>query len=159
MAMSAPPASLTLEALGIPHRVFSHEGEVASLEQAARERGQRPGQVVRSILFRLSADEYVLVLVAGPVQIPWKALRRHFGKSRLTMASETEVLEVTGYRVGTVSPFGLKRELPILLDAGVLREREISMGSGLPHTGIILESADLRRALPGAELVDLLQAA
>src|SRR5574337_790017 len=130
-----PPVSLALEQLGIPHRVFRHPGQVASLEQAARERGQRPEQVVRSILFRLGEGEYLMALVAGPAQISWKRLRQHLGQSRLTMASEDEVLAVTGYRVGTVSPFGLPRPLKVLIDPGVLMEEEVSIGSGLPNTG------------------------
>lgn len=72
------------------------------------------------------------------------------------MASEEEVLEVTGYRVGTVSPCGIRRRLPILIDSGVLAEEEISIGSGVPNTGIILKSADLRLGLRDAQVVSLL---
>src|SRR5271157_6489052 len=134
-----PPASLALDTLGIAHTVFDHSGQVNSLEQAAQERHQRLGQVVRSILFRLSGDEYLMVLVAGPKQISWKALRKHVGQSRLTMATEEEVLSVTGYRIGTVSPFGLPQPLRILIDKSVLNEDEISIGSGMRNTGIIMK--------------------
>jgi Cys-tRNA(Pro)/Cys-tRNA(Cys) deacylase len=152
-----PPVSVALEKLGIPHRVFYHPGVVTSLEQAARERGQRPEQIVRSILFRLAEDEYILVLVAGPAQIPWKALRQHMGQSRLTMASETEVLAVTGYRIGAVSPFGTRRPLKVLVDASVLKEEEISIGSGIPNTTIIMKSKDLQQALGGSQVVRLVE--
>jgi Cys-tRNA(Pro) deacylase len=153
----SPPASLALEKLGIPHRVFRHTGEVTSLEQAAQERGQRPEQVVRSILFRLGEGEFIMALVGGPGQISWKKLRQHLGQSRLTMASEEEVLAVTGYRVGTVSPFGLPRLIKILIDPGVLKEDEISIGSGVRNSGIIINSSDLRRALKDIEEVQLLE--
>lgn len=151
-----PPVSLALEKLGIPHNVFRHEGPVTSLEQAAAERGQRPEQVIRSILFRIGEDDFLMALVAGKAQISWKKLRQHLGQSRLTMAREEEVLEVTGYRIGTVSPFGLPRPLKILMDPGVLNEEVISIGSGMRNTGIILKSADLRRSLTGAEIVQLI---
>ena len=124
MSTEQPPVSLALEKLGIPHRVFRHETPVTSLEQAARERNQKPEQVVRSILFRIGEDDFMMVLVAGPTQIPWKALRKHLGQSRLTMATEEEVLAVTGYRIGTVSPFGLPRQLKVLIEAGVMRSRK-----------------------------------
>ena len=152
-----PPASLALEKLGIPHRVFHHEGQVKSFEQAAAERGQRPEQVVRSILFRIGEDEFIMALVAGPGQISWKKLRQHLGQSRLTMATEDEVLAVTGYRVGTVSPFGLPRPLRVLIDPGVMDEEEVSIGSGVRSTAVILKSADLRRALADAEIVQLVE--
>jgi Cys-tRNA(Pro) deacylase len=152
----SPPASIALEKLGIPHRVFRHTGQVSSLEQAAQERGQRPEQVVRSILFRLGEGEFIMALVGGPEQISWKKLRQHLGQSRLTMASEDEVLAVTGYKVGTVSPFGLPRPIKILIDPGVLKEDEISIGSGVRSTSIIISSSDLRRALKDIEEVQLL---
>ena len=50
--MEKPPASIALEKMNIPHRVFRHETPVTSFEQAAAERNQRPEQIVRSILFR-----------------------------------------------------------------------------------------------------------
>jgi len=150
-----PPVSLALEELGIPHRVFTHAGPVSSLEQAARERGHRPEQVVRSILFRLKEDEYVMVLVAGPAQVSWKALRKHVGQSRISMAGEDEVLDVTGYPIGAVGPFGLPRRLRILVDTSVFAEEEISIGSGLRGTAVILKSGDLLRGLPEPEVVAL----
>ncbi len=152
-----PPVSIALEKLGIPHQVFRHVNPVTSLEQAARERGQRPEQVVRSILFRIAEDEFVMVLAAGPAQISWKLLRKLLGKSRISMATEDEVLAVTGYRIGTVGPFGISRQLKVLIEAGVLSEEEISIGSGMRNTAVVLRSADLRRGLEDAEVVSLIE--
>lgn len=153
--METPPVSLALEKLGVPHRVFRHENPVHSFEQAASERGQRPSQVVRSILFRISEDEFIMALVAGPAQISWKILRKHLGRSRVSMATEDEVLAVTGYRIGTVGPFGLANPLKVLVDTGVVSEEEISIGSGMRNTAVILRSADLLRAIPTAEVIPL----
>ena len=150
-----PPVSIALEKLAVPHRVFRHANPVTSLEQAASERGQRPGQVIRSILFRVGEGEFIMALVAGPARISWKVLRKHLGQSRLTMATEEEVLAATGYRVGTVGPFGLRRPLKVLIDAGVLKEEEVSIGSGMRGTAVILKSADLHRALGNSEVVSL----
>ncbi len=147
-----PPVSKTLNALGLPHHVFRHEGRVTSLEQAASERGQVPGQVVRSLLFRLGEGKFVMVLAAGPGQVSWPALREYLGQSRLTLATEAEVLAVTGYPIGTVSPLGLPAPLRILADENVFRPEEISLGSGERDVGIIMKSADLRRALVEIEI-------
>lgn len=147
-----PPVATALDTLGVANRVFVHAGPVHSLQQAAEERGQRPEQVVRSILFRLGQDRFAMVLVAGPAQVAWKTLRQHLGQSRLTTATEEEVLSVTGYPIGAVSPFGLPQPLPIYIDESVLAEEEISIGSGVRGTTVILRSADLRAALPDAEI-------
>ncbi len=153
----SPPVSTELKKLNIPHRVFMHPGEISSLEQAARERGQCPEQIVRSILFRTGENEYLMALVAGPAQISWKALRVYLGQSRLTMADRDEVLEVTGYPIGAVSPFGSARKLRILVDPNVFVKEEISIGSGIRGTTIILKNDDLKRALGEIELVELVK--
>lgn len=156
-SLNKPPADIALEGLGIPHRLFSHEGTVTSFEQAARERGQRESQVVRSILFQIRPEEFVMVLVAGPAQVDWKKLRQLVGRSRVRMATEDEVLEITGYRVGTVSPFGMKNQVKVMIDKSVLAEEEISIGSGVRNMAIIMNTTDLRRALGDAEIVSLLE--
>jgi len=147
-----PPASRALSALGLPHTVFRHTGSVSSLEQAANQRGESPGQVIRSILFRLGEGNFIMVLMAGPSQISWPALRNYLGQSRLTMASETEVLEATGYRIGAVSPLGLPGPMRILADESVFIHEEISIGSGERGIAVILRSADLRKALSEVEV-------
>jgi Cys-tRNA(Pro) deacylase len=128
---------------------------VHSFEQAAADRGQRPEQIVRSILFQIRPEEFVMVLMAGREQVDWRKLRQLAGRSRVRMATEEEVLEVTGYRVGTVSPFGLKKPVKILIDESVLEEEVVSTGSGVRQMAILMKSADLRRALGDAEIVSL----
>jgi len=152
---NAPPASIALDQLGIPHRVFRHETPVTSFEEAASARNQRPEQIVRSILFQVRSDEFVMVLMAGPDQIDWKKLRQLVKRSRVRMATQDEVLEVTGYRVGTVSPFGIKNQVRLIIDASVFREEEISIGSGIRNTAIIMKSEDVRKALRDVEIVEL----
>ena len=152
-----PPASIVLESLNVPHQVFRHETPVTSFEQAATDRNQRPEQIVRSILFQIRPEEFVMVLVAGREQVDWKKLRQLVGRSRVRMATEDEVLKVTGYRVGTVSPFGLKHQVRVLIDESVLREDEVSIGSGVRNMAIILKSAALRQTLGDAEIVSLLE--
>ena len=147
-----PPVAQALTALNIPHTVFTHASPVNSLEQAASARGQQPDQIVRSLLFRLAEGDFAMVLMAGPAQVSWKVLRKHFGQSRLTTATEEEVLTVTGYVRGAVAPFGLRQPVRVLIDEGVLAQDEISLGSGVRGTAIILATADLRRALPDAEI-------
>lgn len=155
--MDKPPVSLALEKLNIPHQIFRHETPVDSLEKAASDRGQRPSQIVRTILFRVTEDEFALALVAGPGQISWKLLRKILGKSRITMATEEEVLAVTGYRPGTVGPFGLLKPLRMLIEANLLKEEEVSIGSGMRDTAVIIKSADLKKALGDAEVVELFE--
>ena len=145
-------ATRHLDTLNLPYRVFEHSQPPASLEEAAHARGQEPGQVIRSILFRISSEAFVLVLMAGPAQVSWKRIRAHLGISRLSMATEAEVLAVTGCELGTVNPLGLPQAVRILADDSVFAPEEISIGSGVRGKAIILRSTDLLKALTGIEI-------
>lgn len=151
------PVTRALDAAGIPYRVFRHAGPVNSLEQAARERGQGPGQVIRSIVFRMARDEYVMVLIAGAGLVSWRALRRHLAQSRVTMASADQLRVATRYEMGAVSPFGLPRPMRVIADPGVFSPDEVSIGSGVRGISVILASDDLQRALGEIEVVSLAQ--
>ncbi len=169
--MSAPPrvtpVTAALDALGVPYRFFAHAGPVHSLAQAAAERGQTPEQIIRSIVFRVAAGEFVMVLAAGERRIAWPALRQYLGVSRVTMAERDEVKAVTGYELGAVSPFGLPAPMRILIDESVFAASqdlaeapaEISLGSGVRGTTVILTRADLLTALGDAPRVRLSEGA
>jgi Cys-tRNA(Pro)/Cys-tRNA(Cys) deacylase len=141
-----------LDLQGIPYRIFQHTSPPLSLEQAAEERGQEPGQIIRSILFRHEHEYYVMVLMAGPGQIAWKRIREHLGVSRISMATEAEVRQVTGYELGAVNPLGLPQPVRILADTSVFEPEEISIGSGVRGAAIILKSKDLQKALEIIEI-------
>jgi prolyl-tRNA editing enzyme YbaK/EbsC (Cys-tRNA(Pro) deacylase) len=132
------PVTKELDSKSIPYQLFQHSSPPHSLEQAAQERSQKNGQVVRSILFRIEEGNYLMVLVGGPLRISWAKLREMLGVSRMTMA---------GYRTGAVAPFGLPHPIKILVDESVLKEEEISLGSGIRGTAVLMKSQDLLKAL------------
>jgi prolyl-tRNA editing enzyme YbaK/EbsC (Cys-tRNA(Pro) deacylase) len=143
------PVTNYLDNKGYAYRYFQHRHQITSLEEAAKERGQVPDQIVRSIVFHLADGEFVMVLVAGLQQLSWSKLRKYLGRSRMTMASKEEIKLVTGYPIGAVSPFGLPSEMRILVDKSVIdgKEDEISFGSGVRNTTIIMKRQDFITAL------------
>ena len=147
-----PPVSIALNKENVPHRVYKHQTPVNTIEEAAEARGQAISQLIRSILFRLGKNQFVLVMIAGPTQLSWPALRTHFGQSRITMATKEEVLRVTGYPIGTVAPIGLSQPIRLLADNSVFIPEEVSLGSGQRGTAIIIKTRDLRKYLENVEV-------
>lgn len=147
-----PPVSLALSAQNAPHRVFQHEIPFKTMAEAAKVRGQDVSQLIRSILFRVGQDDFILVMIAGPSQISWSALRAHLGQSRMTMASKPEVKSVTGYPIGTVAPIGLARPLRLLADKNVFIHNEISFGSGQHGYAIIMQTKEFQKVLGAVEI-------
>jgi Cys-tRNA(Pro) deacylase len=139
------PVTLALDAAGVAYTLHLHDHPIRSLEQAAAERGLSPKQIVRTLVFRLEGDTFILVLAPGPGQVSWPRLRKHLGVSRLTTATAEEVERVTGYQPGAVSPVGIGRPLRVLADHRLSREDEVSIGAGIRNAGVVLRTQDLIR--------------
>ena len=147
-----PPASIALTALNAPHQVFWHKQSIKSMAEAAAERKQDINQLIRSILFRVGKDDFILVMVAGPSQLSWATLRAHLGQSRMRMASKDEVKSVTGYPIGTVAPIGLARPLRLLADKNVFIPKEISFGAGQRGAATMMKNQDFQKVLGEVEI-------
>lgn len=147
----------TLQKKQIPFELYVHKKPPKSLEEAAQERNQDINQVIRSILFRITGDQYCMVCIAGKQQIDWKKLRNLMETNRLALASKSEVLDITGYQIGSVTPFGLSDRLPVFLDPTCFNYEIMSIGSGIRGVAILISSNLLNKALSEAKIVDLAQ--
>jgi Cys-tRNA(Pro)/Cys-tRNA(Cys) deacylase len=136
---------------GMAHLVVRH-GPVSSLEEAAELRGVSPAQVIKTMVVRRGADDYLFVLVPGDRNISWPKLRQHLGVNRLSMPDADEAREVTGYARGTITPLGSARPWPVISDQAVTGQ--VSLGGGAHGLSITVDAADLIAAL-GADVADV----
>ncbi|HEX6302437.1 MAG TPA: YbaK/EbsC family protein [Acidimicrobiia bacterium] len=149
--MSDTPALRDPRLESLPHEVIRH-GPVSSLEEAAKARGVKPSQVIKTIVVRRGADDFVFVLVPGDRVIAWPKLRAHLGVNRLSMPDADEAFIVTGYARGTITPLGAKTAWPVLADQRV--QGQVSIGGGDHGVSLTVSSADLIDALT-AEVADV----
>lgn len=122
------PALQALAASGLEHEVTRH-GRVGSLAEAAAARGVEPGDIVKTMVVRRGDDDHLLVLVPGDRAIAWPKLRSLLGVNRLSMPDADAAFAVTGFRRGTITPFGTASPLPVVADERVLGRR-VSIGAG-----------------------------
>jgi Cys-tRNA(Pro) deacylase len=151
-ASVATPATAALDALGLPYRVIAH-APVRSLAEAARARGVEPADVVKTIVVRRGADDFVLVLVPGDRVVSWPKLRALLGVSRLSMPDARAAQAATGYERGTITPFGSTTAWPVVADQRIAG-RHITHGGGGPGVAVGLSADDAIRAL-GATVADV----
>ena len=145
-------AQAALVHLGVPFTVTRH-GPVKSLAEAAAARGIAPTDLIKTLVVRRAADEYLFVLLPGDREISWPKLRAQQQVNRLSLPDAATALAVTGYERGTITPFGATHPWPVIVDASV-PGRTISIGGGAHGVGITLASDDLIRVL-GAAVADI----
>ncbi len=61
----------------------------------------------------------------------------------MTCVDQADVEAITGYKIGTVTPLLLKRQMPIVFDPSLLEEREVTISSGDRMAGLALSIDDL----------------
>jgi Cys-tRNA(Pro) deacylase len=128
-----------LTATGIPYRVIRH-APVNSLAEAAQARGVETPDVVKTIVVRRGAEDFLFVLVPGDRVISWPKLRTLLSVTRLSMPDAETARAATGYERGTITPFGSTTRWPVIADAR-LRGREVTLGAG-EHGVAVAVSAD-----------------
>lgn len=80
-------------------------------------------------------------------------VRRRLGARKASFAPVDDAVTLTGMEFGGITPVGLPREWPVLVDAAVAQTDHVIVGSGLRRSKLVLPGALLAR-LPGAELVE-----
>jgi Cys-tRNA(Pro) deacylase len=132
------------DALGLSYRVTRH-GPVRSLEEAAAARGVAPAAVVKTLVVRLSDDDYRFVLVPGDREIAWPKLRGLLGVNRISLPDADTARAVTGYVRGTITPLGSTIAWPVVVDEHVAGE--ISLGGGAHGVALAVDATELVTAL------------
>ena len=147
------PAIRAVEATGVPFRVVRTE-RASSAEESAGFQGIELHQLLRSIVIRRGAGDYVFVLVPGGRTIDWPRLRSHLGVSRLSLPDQDEAKEATGYERGAITPFGSATTWPVVADATVADRDLVAIGGGAHGVNMHLAPDDLIRILD-ADVADV----
>ena len=140
------PAIRKVAASGIPFRVVSTERPNSAQESAALQ-GIEVGQLIRTIVVRRAAGDYVFVLVPGGRQIDWPLLRAHLGVSRLSLPNHEEARDATGYERGAITPLASATAWPVVADATIAERDRVAIGAGVHGVNVHVEPADLIRIL------------
>lgn len=139
--------------LGLGYEVVRH-GPVRSLAEAAAARGVEPSAVVKTLVVRVTDDDFRFVLVPGDREIAWPKLRALLGVSRLSMPDADTARRVTGYVRGTITPLGSTTDWPVVADERL--DGTISLGGGAHGVALAVDAADVVRVL-GATVADVTQ--
>jgi len=140
------PGTAAARAAGIPFEIERTE-RAHGPEESASLQGIELGQLLRTIVVRRGADDYVFVLVPGGRRIDWPKLRAHLGTRRLALPDAEEAKDATGYERGAITPFGSSHEWPVIADASVGAPGDpVAIGGGAHGVNMHMTAADLLRA-------------
>lgn len=128
-----------------------------SLQHAAELLGIEPAQLIKTLVIKRSDGTFLFALIPGNRSMSWPKMRALISVNKLSLPDAALAQEVTGYRRGTITPFGSLTTLPIYIDQRVLKAEEsarIALGSGDSGHALFLRPQDLINGF-GATVADI----
>jgi prolyl-tRNA editing enzyme YbaK/EbsC (Cys-tRNA(Pro) deacylase) len=126
----------------------------ATVELAAKALDVIPARIAKTLSFRGTGENPILIVAAGDAKIDNKKFRETFGfKAR--MLNPDGVLEQTGHAIGGVCPFGLKNKLDVFLDVSMKRFETLFPACGSTNSAIELTTEEIREYSFAKEWVDV----
>ncbi len=122
--------------------------ETPTVPAAAAALGINTDQIVKSILFLLNGEP-LLVIANGTARVDYKKLADYLGVSRrrVKLATAEQVLDIAGFMVGTVPPFGHKRPFRTVVETAVYDQTTVYGGGGDIHALLRVSTIELKRVV------------
>lgn len=135
--------AVTATILPMPHHTLT-------VPDAARALNVATEQIIKSLVF-VVRGEPILVIANGTGRVDPRKIAAHFGVSRkkVKFASPEQALEITGYVVGSMPPFGHRQSPPVYIDPAITQLDTIFGGGGNVNAMLRLTPAELLRVTGG----------
>ena len=138
----------------IVHEAREYDCRVKAAEYAAEALGWPVAAMAKTLVAKLEPRKFCQVLMPGDAELSLKALARESGVKTAQMASEDEAQKLTGYLVGGIGPFGVRKPVPVWIHESLMKFERIGVNGGRRGLIVFLDPRDIVASL-GARVADL----
>lgn len=129
--VSETPATAWLRGRGIPFTEHPYEYvEHGGTAESARQLSVDEHSVVKTLVMQNEKGDPLIVLMHGDRQVSTKNLARAIGAKSVEPCKPEAAQRASGYQVGGTSPFGLRKAMPVYVEATVLELPRIHINGG-----------------------------
>ena len=129
--VSETPATQMLRqaAVAFTEHVYDYV-EHGGTAESARQLGVAEHAVIKTLVMQDDKAQPLIVLMHGDKQVSTKNLAREIGAKSVAPCTPDVAQRHSGYQVGGTSPFGLRKALPVYVEATVLALPRICVNGG-----------------------------
>jgi Cys-tRNA(Pro)/Cys-tRNA(Cys) deacylase len=140
-------AARLLDQAGVPYELREYTVDEADLSapHVAQAIGMPPEQVFKTLVARGDRTGVLLAAIPANTELDLKALAAASGNKKVELVAVKEVLGLTGYIRGGVSPVGTKKPYPLFLDETADLWDVISLSAGIRGCQMLVAPDDLTR--------------
>jgi Cys-tRNA(Pro) deacylase len=128
------------------HHLYNYE-EKGGTAVSARELGVDEHAVIKTLVMEDERKEPLVVLMHGDREVSTKKLARLLGVKTVQPCTPAVAARHSGYQVGGTSPFGLRRAIPVYLEASIAELPYLYINGGKRGYLVGMKPADLLRVL------------
>jgi Cys-tRNA(Pro)/Cys-tRNA(Cys) deacylase len=142
-------AARILDAAGVHYelREYVVDEDDLSAPRVAEKIGLPPEQVFKTLVARGDRAGVLMACIPANTELDLKALAAASGNKNVELVAVKEVLGLTGYIRGGVSPIGVRKPYPLFLDETAGLWEVISVSAGVRGCQMLLAPQDLTRVL------------
>lgn len=146
-------AARLLDRAGISYELRAYEVDQDDLSapHVAGAIGLPPAQVFKTLVARGDKTGVLMACIPGDSELDLKALAAASGDKKIELAPLKDLLPLTGYVRGGVSPLAAKKPYPLYLDSNSAQWPFISVSAGVRGLQMLVAPGDLARAA-GAQI-------
>jgi Cys-tRNA(Pro)/Cys-tRNA(Cys) deacylase len=137
-------------------RAYPVDESDLSAERAAEKLGMPPECVFKTLITHAEPAGYLFALLPAGTELDLRGLAAASGNKRVELVPLRDVLGLTGYMRGAVTPLAAKKSYPVYIDESVELWPLVGLSGGVRGLEIILAPADLIRVTQ-ARLADLVR--
>jgi Cys-tRNA(Pro) deacylase len=141
------PAINFLDKAKVEYTPYLYEYREFGAIAAAKQLNVDVHLMIKTLVMETEAHDPFIVLMHGEKSVSAKKLARQLSVKTVSACSPKDAQRYTGYRVGGISPLGMKRKLPIYVEKTILNLPKLYINAGRRGFLIEMTPSELTRIL------------
>jgi Cys-tRNA(Pro)/Cys-tRNA(Cys) deacylase len=126
-----------LRAQGVAFEVLTYTFTEVGADLAAAAVGRPLEACCKTLIVKAAGPCFYVAIVPGDQRFDTRKMAAAVGVKSADLADPAEAEKITGYHVGGISPFALRRKLPVVIEESLLALDTILVNGG--QRGVLLE--------------------
>ncbi|MCP4590720.1 MAG: aminoacyl-tRNA deacylase [bacterium] len=143
-----------LRSQGVTFDVLEYAFAKVGATHAAAAVGRSLEAVCKTLIVKSDGKTFYVAIVPGDQRFDGRKMAVAVGGRRADLAETAEAEKITGYQVGGISPFAMRRRLPVFIEESLLVLDRIVVNGGRRGVLVELATQELCRLL-AAEPADI----
>lgn len=136
-----------LTAQGVPFEVLEYEFTKVGADRAAEAVGRPLESCCKTLVVEAAGRQFWVAIVPGDQRFDTRKMASTVGVKQADLADHEQAEKITGYQVGGISPFAMRRHMPVLIEESLLALDRIIVNGGRRGILVELNTDDLVRLL------------